>query len=110
MLPPANGDAQVLINARQAMVSTRTVEQLLQAQVVARPWLESGQYGPGDWGVIGVGVPAAPKAGTIWINCYGQIDPGVGFGGYRMSGYGWKGGPQHVDGFLYQKAIYMNLD
>lgn len=52
----------------------------------------------------------AIKAGTIWINCYGQIDPGVGFGGYRMSGYGWKGGPQHVEAFLYQKAIYMNLD
>ena len=50
------------------------------------------------------------KAGTIWINCYGQIDPGVGFGGYRMSGYGWKGGPQHVEAFLYQKAVYMNLD
>ena len=50
------------------------------------------------------------KAGTIWINCYGQIDPGVGFGGYRMSGYGWKGGPQHVEAFLYQKAVYLNLD
>jgi len=50
------------------------------------------------------------KAGTIWVNCYGQIDPGVGFGGYRMSGYGWKGGPQHVDAFLYQKAVYLNLD
>lgn len=50
------------------------------------------------------------KAGTVWVNCYGQIDPGVGFGGYRMSGYGWKGGPQHVDAFLYQKAVYMNLD
>ncbi len=50
------------------------------------------------------------RAGTIWVNCYGQIDPGVGFGGYRMSGYGWKGGPHHVDAFLYQKAVYMNLD
>lgn len=49
------------------------------------------------------------KAGTVWVNCYGVIDPGVGFGGYKMSGYGWKGGPQHVDGFLYQKAVYMNL-
>jgi len=50
------------------------------------------------------------KAGTIWINCYGLIDPGVGFGGYRMSGYGWKGGPNHVDAFLYEKAIYMNMN
>ena len=49
------------------------------------------------------------KSGTVWVNCYGLIDASVGFGGYRMSGYGWKGGPAHVDGFLYQKAVYMNL-
>lgn len=50
------------------------------------------------------------KAGTIWVNTYGQVDPSVGFGGYRMSGYGWKGGPQHVEAFLYQKAVYINGD
>jgi aldehyde dehydrogenase (NAD+) len=49
------------------------------------------------------------RAGTVWVNCYGMIDPNVGFGGYRMSGYGWKGGPSQVDGFLYQKAVYMNV-
>lgn len=49
------------------------------------------------------------RAGTVWVNCYGLIDPNVGFGGYRMSGYGWKGGPSQVDGFLYQKAVYMNV-
>jgi aldehyde dehydrogenase (NAD+) len=49
------------------------------------------------------------KAGTIWVNCYGAIDFGVGFGGYKMSGYGWKGGAEHVDSFLYQKAVYMNI-
>jgi len=50
------------------------------------------------------------KAGTIWVNCYGLIDPAVGFGGYKESGYGWKGSSEHVDGFLYQKAIYINGD
>ena len=49
------------------------------------------------------------KAGTLWVNCYGQLDPSVGFGGIKMSGYGTKGGPQHVEGFLYQKAVYINL-
>ncbi len=49
------------------------------------------------------------KAGTVWVNSYGQIDPSVGFGGYKMSGYGLKGGPQHVDSFLYQKSVYINL-
>jgi len=49
------------------------------------------------------------KAGTIWVNCYGPLDPGVGFGGYKMSGYGWKGGRDHVEGFLYKKVVYMNI-
>nr|WP_315425794.1 aldehyde dehydrogenase family protein [uncultured Albidiferax sp.] len=48
------------------------------------------------------------QAGQVWVNCYGLVDPGVGFGGYKQSGYGWKGGTQHVDGFLYQKAVTIN--
>lgn len=50
------------------------------------------------------------KAGTVWINCYGVIDPSVGFGGYKLSGYGWKGSKEHVDSFFYSKAVYMNFD
>jgi aldehyde dehydrogenase (NAD+) len=50
------------------------------------------------------------KAGTIWVNTYGVLDPNVGFGGYKLSGYGWKGSREHLDGFLYSKAVYMNLD
>lgn len=51
----------------------------------------------------------AIEAGTIWVNCYGQLDPSVGFGGYKMSGYGSKGGPRQVEGFLYRKVVYVNL-
>ncbi|MFV0302697.1 MAG: aldehyde dehydrogenase family protein [Paracoccus sp. (in: a-proteobacteria)] len=49
------------------------------------------------------------KSGTLWINCYGPLDPAVGFGGYKTSGYGWKGSAEHVDSFLYTKAVYMNI-
>ena len=49
------------------------------------------------------------KSGTLWVNTYGQIDPSVGFGGYKMSGYGAKGGPTSIEGFLYQKVVYINL-
>lgn len=49
------------------------------------------------------------RTGTVWVNCYGALDPAVGFGGVKMSGYGWKGGRDHIDGFLYQKAVYMNI-
>lgn len=48
------------------------------------------------------------KSGTVWVNCYGVVDPAVGFGGTRMSGYGFKGGPTHVDAFLAQKNVYIN--
>lgn len=48
------------------------------------------------------------QAGQVWVNCYGLVDLAVGFGGYKQSGYGWKGGTQHVDGFLYQKAVTIN--
>jgi aldehyde dehydrogenase (NAD+) len=50
------------------------------------------------------------KAGKIWINCYGLGDPAVGFSGYKQSGYGMKGGAQHVEGFLYEKSVYINGD
>ena len=43
------------------------------------------------------------------MNSYGVLDPAVGFGGTKESGYGWKGGAEHVDSYLYQKAVYMNL-
>jgi aldehyde dehydrogenase (NAD+) len=49
------------------------------------------------------------QAGTVWANCYGMLDPAVGFGGYKQSGYGWKGGPSQIDGYLYQKAAYIDV-
>jgi aldehyde dehydrogenase (NAD+) len=49
------------------------------------------------------------QAGTVWVNCYGMLDPAVGFGGYKNSGYGWKGGASQIDGYLYQKAAYINV-
>ena len=47
------------------------------------------------------------RAGTVWINNYGALDPAVGFGGTKMSGYGWKGGREMVESYLYQKAVYI---
>ncbi|MFT3660719.1 MAG: aldehyde dehydrogenase family protein [Gordonia sp. (in: high G+C Gram-positive bacteria)] len=55
-------------------------------------------------------VSQALRAGTIWVNCYGVLDPSIGFGGTKRSGYGWKGGREHVEGYLYPKAVYLNLD
>ena len=49
------------------------------------------------------------KAGTVFVNCYGPRDPAIGYGGYKMSGYGWKDGQEHIDSFLYRKAAYINI-
>ena len=50
------------------------------------------------------------RAGKVWINCYGLADPAVGFSGVKQSGYGMKGGNQHIDAFLYEKSVYINGD
>ncbi|MGR9235076.1 aldehyde dehydrogenase (NAD+) [Rhizobium leguminosarum] len=47
--------------------------------------------------------------GTMWVNCYGLLDPLVGFGGTKMSGYGSKGGLAHLDNYLYTKCVYMQI-
>jgi len=49
------------------------------------------------------------RTGTLWINCYGAVDPAVGFGGIRNSGYGVKGGAEHLDLYTYRKAVYINI-
>jgi len=49
------------------------------------------------------------EAGSVWVNCYNVLDPAVGMNGHKMSGWGTKGGPSHVDGFLYQKSVYINV-
>jgi aldehyde dehydrogenase (NAD+) len=49
------------------------------------------------------------KAGTVWVNSYGLMDPAVGMSGYKLSGYGTKGSPVHIEAFLYEKCVYINL-
>ena len=49
------------------------------------------------------------EAGSVWVNCYNALDPGVGMNGHKMSGYGVKGGPRHVDAYLYEKCVYIKL-
>jgi aldehyde dehydrogenase (NAD+) len=47
--------------------------------------------------------------GVMWVNTYGVIDPMVGFGGTKMSGYGAKGGRSHLDTYLYTKTVYIDI-
>jgi aldehyde dehydrogenase (NAD+) len=50
------------------------------------------------------------RAGSVWVNCYQMLDPGVPFGGYKMSGFGRESGPHHIEDYLETKAVWINLD
>lgn len=49
------------------------------------------------------------RAGMMWVNCYGTTEPSVPSEGFRMSGYGAKGGRRHVEEYLYNKTVWLNL-
>jgi aldehyde dehydrogenase (NAD+) len=55
---------------------------------------------------IGLALDIAPKlkAGVIWVNATNLFDAGVGFGGYRESGFGREGGREGVYEYLKPKA------
>jgi aldehyde dehydrogenase (NAD+) len=53
-------------------------------------------------------VSRAIRSGMMWVNCYGITEPTVPYGSARrLSGYGTKGGPHHVDEYLADKAIWI---
>jgi aldehyde dehydrogenase (NAD+)/phenylacetaldehyde dehydrogenase len=55
-------------------------------------------------------VAAALQAGTVWINCWGFLDPHVPFGGYKDSGFGRDNGAEALDKFLQTKSVWTNLE
>lgn len=54
-------------------------------------------------------VSAELRSGTVWINCYLQMDPSIPFGGYRMSGYGREFGTRHIEEFLQTKSVVLQM-
>jgi acyl-CoA reductase-like NAD-dependent aldehyde dehydrogenase len=49
------------------------------------------------------------KAGTVWINTYGQIDPMSPFGGYKQSGFGRELGRYAIDLYTQIKSVYAKI-
>lgn len=47
------------------------------------------------------------RTGMVWINCYGVTDPSIPYGSAKMSGYGVKGGPGHIEEYLYKKTVWL---
>ncbi len=54
-------------------------------------------------------VARALKAGTVWVNCYNNIDPISPFGGYKQSGIGRELGKQSIDLYTQVKSVYLKL-
>jgi aldehyde dehydrogenase (NAD+) len=49
------------------------------------------------------------RSGTVWVNCYQLLDPGIPFGGYGVSGIGRESGPDHINAYLETKAVWIKL-
>jgi aldehyde dehydrogenase (NAD+) len=54
-------------------------------------------------------VAAAVTAGTVWINAYRVVGPGVPFGGFKSSGWGRENGPEAVLEYTETKAVWVEL-
>jgi acyl-CoA reductase-like NAD-dependent aldehyde dehydrogenase len=50
------------------------------------------------------------KAGSVYINCWGEVDPGAPFGGYKASGIGREHGREGLEAYLETKSVWTKLD
>jgi acyl-CoA reductase-like NAD-dependent aldehyde dehydrogenase len=51
----------------------------------------------------------ALRAGTVWVNMYGGLDPYAAYGGRGLSGYGYEQGPQTIDEYTVLKTVRNQL-
>lgn len=52
----------------------------------------------------------AIRAGTIWINTWGNTEAGSPFGGYKQSGYGREMGKEAMDLYTEVKSVWINTE
>ncbi|KAI6129393.1 aldehyde dehydrogenase [Pisolithus croceorrhizus] len=49
------------------------------------------------------------RAGTLWVNCYNQLNSNVPFGGFKQSGIGRELGEYALSNYTEVKAVHVNL-
>jgi acyl-CoA reductase-like NAD-dependent aldehyde dehydrogenase len=49
------------------------------------------------------------RAGTVWVNCYNQLDPISSFGGYKQSGFGRELGVHSLDLYTQIKSVWLRV-
>jgi len=47
------------------------------------------------------------RAGTVWVNCHGFVDPAMPFGGFKQSGFGREHGRVVLDQYTEIKSVCM---
>jgi aldehyde dehydrogenase (NAD+) len=50
-------------------------------------------------------IASALKAGSVWVNMYGGLDPYAAYGGRGLSGFGYEQGPQTIDEYTTLKTV-----
>jgi acyl-CoA reductase-like NAD-dependent aldehyde dehydrogenase len=48
-------------------------------------------------------------AGSAYVNCWGEVDPGAPFGGFKASGIGREHGREGLDAYLATKTVWTKL-
>jgi aldehyde dehydrogenase (NAD+)/phenylacetaldehyde dehydrogenase len=54
-------------------------------------------------------ISRALRAGTVWVNCYNQLDPISSFGGYKQSGFGRELGVHSLDLYTQIKSVWLRV-
>jgi len=54
-------------------------------------------------------ISRALRAGTVWVNCYNQLDPISPFGGYKQSGFGRELGRHSLDLYTQVKSVWLRV-
>ncbi len=49
------------------------------------------------------------KAGSVYVNCWGEVDPGAPFGGFKASGLGREHGHEGLDAYLETKTVWTKI-
>ena len=49
------------------------------------------------------------KAGSVYVNCWGEVDAGAPFGGYKASGIGREHGREGLEAYLETKTVWTKI-
>jgi acyl-CoA reductase-like NAD-dependent aldehyde dehydrogenase len=49
------------------------------------------------------------RAGSVYVNCWGEVDPGAPFGGYKASGIGREHGREGLEAYLETKTVWTKI-